>query len=136
LGASKILNPDDPDIVQQILEITGGIGSTVALECAGSPHAQRLILDTAARNGRIAFVGESGDLNIRVSDDLIRNGLTLYGIWHYNLAGVAKLFQVLENSADQIDKLITHTFSIDDVEKAWKLQSTRQCGKVIIKPFQ
>lgn len=136
LGASCILNPEDPGIDGQISDVTRGKGVTAAIECAGSPAAQRLLLDTIISNGRIAFVGESDDLNIRVSEDLIRKGLTLYGIWHYNLSVVAKLWKTVRASGEKLDQLITHMFPLRDVKKAWELQCSRQCGKVILKPFQ
>jgi L-iditol 2-dehydrogenase len=136
LGANMILNPDDPDLENQVMDITGGIGSTCSIDCSGSPKAMRLLLNVTKRNGKVAFVGESGDLIVKVSDDLIRNGLTLYGIWHYNLNGISKLFDLVSKSKVSIDKLITHKFSINDVEDAWDLQMTRQCGKVLILPWQ
>ena len=118
----------------QILDLTVGVGVDAAIDCAGDPAAQRLLIDATRRNGSIAFVGESGDLSIGVSDDLIRNGLTLHGIWHYNLNGVAKLMQLAQRCGDQLDKLITHTFPLDQVQDAWDLKLSRQCGKVVLHP--
>jgi threonine 3-dehydrogenase len=30
--------------------------------------------------------------------------------------------------------MITHHFPLDQIEEAWKLQMTGQCGKVIVHP--
>jgi L-iditol 2-dehydrogenase len=135
LGAEKVLNHDNPDIEKQILEITNGIGITCSIDCSGDPKAQRLMLNVTARNGRVAFVGESEDLPIKISDDLIRNGLTLYGIWHYNFNGIPKLFNLVRESKTSMDVLITHKFSINNVSEAWELQMERQCGKVLLLPW-
>jgi threonine dehydrogenase-like Zn-dependent dehydrogenase len=107
-----------------------------AVDCAGDETAQRLMIDAARRNGSAAFVGESGDLNVRVSDDMIRKGLTLVGAWHYNLGDVAKLMQVASDSGAELDRMITHTFPMSRVEDAWELQITRQCGKVVLHPWE
>jgi len=136
LGAEAVVNPNDEDALQQILDLTGGVGVDKAIDCAGAASAQRLMIDAMRRHGSAAFVGESGDLSIRVSDDMIRNGLTLHGIWHYNLGGVPKIMQVVRRSGDLLDKLITHTFPISRVEEAWELQITRQCGKVVLYPWK
>jgi L-iditol 2-dehydrogenase len=136
LGAEKVLNPDDPDIEKQIRSLTQGKGVDYAMECSGSPEAMRLAIDVTARNGKIAFVGESVDLTVRISDDLIRNGLTLYGIWHYNLSGISELFRLVGECKSEMDKLITHKFPVSKVQDAWELQLTRQCGKVLILPWQ
>jgi len=135
LGAEKILNPDDHDLEEQILEITNGKGITCSVDCSGDPQVMRLMLNVTKRNGKVAFVGESGHLTVKVSDDLIRNGLTLYGIWHYNLNGVSKLFKLVRESKSSIDKLISHKFPISNIEDAWDLQLTRQCGKVLLLPW-
>lgn len=134
LGAEAVIDPTDKNAVAKILDLTGGVGVDAAIDCAGDPAAQRLLIDATRRNGSIAFVGESGDLSIEVSDDLIRNGLTLHGIWHYNLNGVAKLMQLAQRSGDQLDRLITHTFPLDQVQDAFDLQLSRQCGKVVLHP--
>jgi L-iditol 2-dehydrogenase len=134
LGADQIINPNDKNALKQILESTNGTGVDKAIECAGDLAAQRLAIKATKRHGAIAFVGESGDLTIKVSDELIRTGLTLHGIWHYNLNDIPKLFQIVEKSKTQLDKLITHTFPMSQVNEAWKLQLTGQCGKVILYP--
>jgi L-iditol 2-dehydrogenase len=136
LGAEKIINPDDLDAVKQIKDLTGGKGVDVSIDCTGNELSQILCINSTRRNGHVAFVGESGGLSLKVSDQLIRNGLTLFGVWHYNLNGIPKLFDVVKKSKKLLNKMITHTFSLDKVQDAFELQLTRKCGKVILKPFE
>lgn len=136
LGADAVINPKEGDALEQILDLTGGLGVDKAIECAGTPLAQRLCIAATRRNGEIAFVGESGGLTVQISDDLIRNGLKLHGIWHYNLKDIPKLFQIVQKQNHRIDKLITHTFPLDRVTEAWELQLTRKCGKVVLHPWE
>jgi L-iditol 2-dehydrogenase len=131
LGADHIVE-SDASAHEKVLDLTNGIGASISIDCAGAVDAQRLLIESTARNGKIAFVGESGKLAMHISDDLIRNGLTLYGIWHYNYGGISKLFDLARQEKDKLDTLITHRFPIEEVEKAWKLQQTRQCGKVVL----
>lgn len=35
----------------------------------------------------------------------------------------------------QVDPFISHTFALDAVQEAWDLQATRECAKVILKPW-
>jgi threonine dehydrogenase-like Zn-dependent dehydrogenase len=93
------------------------------------------MIDAARRRGQVAFVGEAGDLTIRVSNDLIRKGLTLHGSWHWNLGDTARLLQVIRATRAKIAKLITHKFPLARVQDAWELQTTGQCGKVLLYPF-
>jgi len=135
LGADVVINPRDENALAQILALTNSIGVDKSIECSGMPDAQRLCIDATRRNGAVALVGESGDLTIKVSDDIIRNGLQLHGIWHYNLKDIPKLFNIVQDCPEQIDQLITHTFPMSQVQDAWELQSTRQCGKVVLHPW-
>ncbi len=134
LGAEIVINPNDPDALARIKNLTGGVGVDKAIDCAGDAGAQRLMIDATRRNGQAAFVGESGKLTVRVSDDMIRKGLTLHGAWHYNLNDAGKIMQVVQQSADLLEKMITHTFPMSRVRDAWELQIGRQCGKVILYP--
>ena len=136
LGASNIIDPDDPDATLKIKELTNGLGVDASIDCAGNEAAQQICINSTRRNGQVSFVGESGDLTLKVSDQLIRNGLTLHGIWHYNLNDIPKLFQIVDKHGDLLDKMITHKFALNEVENAWELQSQRQCGKVILYPWE
>jgi L-iditol 2-dehydrogenase len=135
LGADVVLDQHDPEIMNHILDLTGGNGVDLSIDCAGSAEAQRLCIEATRRLGQVAFVGESGGLEIKISDDLIRNGLTLHGVWHYNRNDIPKLFRIVRERNDLIVKMITHTFPLGRVEEAFELQLTRQCGKVILHPW-
>jgi len=135
LGAEAVINPDDKNALEQIMDLTGGIGFDKAVECSGVPARMRLLIDAARRKGQIAFVGEAEDLTIKVSDDMIRKGLTLFGAWHFNLSDTPRIMQIIADSADKLDRLITHTFPMNKVQEAFELQLTGQCGKVILRPW-
>ncbi len=100
------------------------------------PEAQRLLIDAARRRGQVAFVGEGENLSIHVSNDMLRKGLTLHGIWHWNLADAPRILSVIRKTRELIDKLITHRFPMSQVQKAWELQVTKQCGKVLLEPWK
>ena len=79
-------------------------------------------------------MGEGGEFPVALSDDMIRNGFHLHGIWHYNLSDTPDMMRMISQVGDSLDKQITHTFPLTDVEYAWNLQLTGKCGKVILKP--
>ena len=135
LGADVVVNPDDKDAAEQIMDLTDGRGADKAIDCSGVPARMRLLIDTVRRKGQIAFVGEADDLTIKVSDDMIRKGLTLHGAWHYNLADTPRIMRIVADSGDKLDKLITHTFGMSKVAEAFGLQLRGQCGKVVLHPW-
>ncbi|MCY3834442.1 MAG: zinc-binding dehydrogenase [Chloroflexi bacterium] len=138
LGAAAVINPADEDALQQILDLTSaGRGVDKAVDCSGVVAAHRLCIDAARRKGQVAFVGECGDdTPLRVSDDMIRKGLRLIGSWHFNMADTPRMMKMIGEIGDQLDKLITHRFAIDDIQSAWETQLSGQCGKVILQPWE
>ena len=139
LGASDVFDQDDPDVLKKIREVTGGRGVDKAVDCSGDPVAHRLCIDGTRRRGQVAFVGETyayGDTALRISPDLIRKGLTLHGIWHYNLSLIPRIFKIIQDSPAALNELISHVIPMSQVQKALELSASFQCGKIILKPWE
>ena len=136
LGADVVIDPGDKDALDQVLDLTDGLGVDKALDCAGVVPAQRFCIDATRRKGQVAFVGECGDdLPIRISPDMIRKGLTLRGSWHYNLSLYPKIIQVIQGSP-VVDKLISHVMPMSQIQEAMELSASHQCAKIILKPWE
>ena len=134
LGAEAVLDPVDPATPAKIRSLTG-IGPDCALDCSGTPGAQRLCIDATRRKGKVAFVGEChDDLKLQISPDMIRKGLTLIGSWHYNLADFPQLMRVIQTSP-LIAQLITHRFALSDVQSAFECSISQHSGKIILDPW-
>jgi len=133
LGAEVVLNPDDPNILEQIMDLTGGVDK--AMDCTGTSQAHRLMVDSVRRKGQVSFIGQGGEFPLAASRDMIDKGLVLRGAWHYNLKDYPKLIKVIERLPDQMDQLITHLFPMSQVQQAWELQATLECGKVVLDPW-
>ena len=86
LGAEAVLNPEKDDVVAEVRALTGGMGASKSVETSGQSRYMDLLMEATRRQGHLAFVGESGDYTIQISDGMIRNGLHLHGIWHWNLS--------------------------------------------------
>ena len=85
LGADDVVNSADQDPVEQIRDLTQGVGVDVAIDCSGNPKAQNAALDSARKTGSVAFVGESSSTTINPSDQLIRKQLQVIGAWYFPL---------------------------------------------------
>ena len=46
------------------------------------------------------------------------------------------MMNMISEIGGQLDKLITHRFSIDDIQSAWQTQLSGCCGKVILQPWE
>ncbi len=133
LGAELIIDPNDPDALMQLKSLTGGRGVDCVIECAGNPDAQKLALRAARRRGKVAFVGWGGHIEI---DNMVPDGLTLQGSWHWNLRDTPRMLQVIRENRKKIERLITHRLPMSRVQEAFELQLSGQCGKVILDPWK
>lgn len=135
MGADAVLDPTRGDAAAEIRDLTDGHGVDYAVDCSGNIHGQRLAIDATRRLGGVAFVGECRDpLAITVSDDMLRKGLHLVGNWHFNRHDYARLLQVIERS-DLLDLLVSHTFPMSEIERAFELQGSAESAKILLRPW-
>jgi L-iditol 2-dehydrogenase len=133
LGADIVLDPTDPDLAGKIRDFSGG-GVTLALETSGQNAAARTCLDALRRHGKMAFIGENGEISVHVGNDFLRKGITVFGQWHYNLNGIPKIMEVIRNSP-VVEKMITHRFGFSSINEALAVSASHQCGKIVIDPW-
>jgi threonine dehydrogenase-like Zn-dependent dehydrogenase len=131
LGADYIINGKNEDVVGKIREITGNKGADAALDCSGSPIAENQALDGVSPHGRVAFVGESRESTIRPSEQLIRKQVTLMGSWYFPIQEFAEIMEFIVRKNIPVEKLVTHTFALDEAEKAFRLFDERKTEKAV-----
>jgi len=134
LGAQAVLDPEAPDTLKRILKMTDGEGASKSVETTGFHPYMNMVMKATRRRGHVAIVGEGGVYPLPISDGMIRTGLTLHGIWHWNLGDSPDMMRMIGRVGHQLDTLITHRFTLTQIEEAWKLQMTGKCGKVVINP--
>jgi threonine dehydrogenase-like Zn-dependent dehydrogenase len=132
LGAKMVIDPSDEDALEQVKGLTGGRGVDMAVDCTAVPAAQKFAIEATRRRGQVAFVGWGGNIKI---DNMVPQGLTLHGIWHWNLTAMHPFLRMIGDVGDLIDRQITHTFPMSQVQQAWELQLTGNCSKVLLNPW-
>jgi L-iditol 2-dehydrogenase len=136
LEAEAVFDPQDPHALEKIRQATGGPGVDCAVDCSGNVIAERFCVDATRAKGSVAFVGECSDeLRLKISPDMIRKGLSLLGVWHYNLNDFPKVMDVIRHSP-LIDRLISHTMPMSRIQEAFELSASQQAAKVILQPWQ
>jgi alcohol dehydrogenase len=117
-GATKVINSKDGKAKEKVMELTDMRGVDVAIEAVGVPATFELCEDIVAPGGHIANIGVHGK-----SVDL-----HLERLWAQNITITTRLVDtvttpmLLKNvTAGKLEpkKLITHTFKLDDVMKAY-----------------
>ena len=142
LGAIAVLDPTREGTLEQILDLTKGRGVDAAIDCStNDPAGLQLALDALRRRGKLALLGgqyfkDKDYIKLVVEPYFIWKGLTLYGSWMYNIFDAPNLMQVIRGSASLLDKQITHCLPMSRTPEAFELQSSGECGKIILHPWE
>ena len=120
LGADRVVNVREEDLMKVIADFTNGDGASVVIEATGTPKAVEESIKIASSAGRMVILGMTND-SVRISPiDLIRKELDFRGSRLNN-----KLFPyvlaLLPSIENKVRKLITHRFNIKDINKAFEL---------------
>jgi threonine dehydrogenase-like Zn-dependent dehydrogenase len=132
-GADFCLNPKNEDILRRIREITNGEGVDVSLECTGASEMVPLALESCAKAGRMAFIGEIESATIQPSNHLIRKNLLVIGSWYCNSSEFEELLSLVQRGM-KIERVVTHKFPLEQAVQAYQAFDSGITGKVILYP--
>lgn len=131
LGADAVINSTTADAAQRIRDLTQGRGAEVCIDCSGNPAGQNSALDAAAKRGAVAFVGESRATQINPSDQMLRKLLTVVGGWYFPIGDWEEIVRLVIDQKIPVEKLISHDFSIDQAEEAFRAFDRRETEKAV-----
>lgn len=138
MGADEIVNPARENTVKKVHELTnkgaGVFGADVVVEASGVNKVLEIIFEVVRNNGRVSIPGINIGNKISVELGKIQaKGLNVKGIvgspyiWEQAL-------EFLARSKSDLSRMVTHTFSLSEGEKAYQFASNRdECLKVLIK---
>lgn len=121
-----------PDNVAQVKALTGGHGVERAVECSAAGPARRVAIQATRKWGRVVFIGEGGSVTFEPSEDLLHEQKSVVGSW---VTSIWKMEEVVEKIVRWKIKpaaLITHRFSLDKTEDAYKTMAGGKSGKVAV----
>jgi threonine dehydrogenase-like Zn-dependent dehydrogenase len=130
--ADKIVGSDGDDLPAALLDLTGGRGFEVAIDCSGNAQARHLCLEVARQWGRVTFVGELGSVSFEPSPLLIHKQLSLFGSWVCSVPQMIDLVEHLVRWRLHPDAMVTHRFTLDQACEAYQLFDAGHTGKVAI----
>jgi threonine dehydrogenase-like Zn-dependent dehydrogenase len=124
--------PADEQATATIRELTDGRGCEAGIDCAGSGAARTVTLGNTRTWGRCAFVGEGGQISFPVSELLIHKQITLHGSWVTSLRHVEELLEHLVRWNLHPERIVTHRFTLDQADEAYRVADRGAAGKVCI----
>jgi threonine dehydrogenase-like Zn-dependent dehydrogenase len=120
------------DTAAQIKAITGGHGVEKAIDASANDDARQIAIRATRQWGKIAFVGEGNTVHFNPSPDIIHDQKTIIGSWVTSIWRMEDLVERLVRWNIHPEDLVTHRFSLDKADDAYKLMASGNCGKVAV----
>jgi len=139
VGAQYVINPDDPDWLRQIHDLTGGRqGVDVAFECSGAPYYLDRCFEGLRRYGAIYSLGflGSGDYTVSILNMMMDRHISWTGghdVRFRDRDGLLRMLGDVEVQR-QIDVMNTHSFPMSQAQEAFEVGLSKQCGKIYLRP--
>lgn len=136
LGADVCIDFEKEDCVKRVLELTGGVGADEVMECSGSPDSPMKACKMVRKAGAVAIIANYKQEEVSVPGNLINfNEIKLVGS-KANPNVSDEVLQFFQSGAIRGEALITHTFPLEEYEKALDIFEHKKDGsiKVVIHP--
>jgi (R,R)-butanediol dehydrogenase/meso-butanediol dehydrogenase/diacetyl reductase len=135
-GASIVLPPDDPALVERVRAATGGLGADLVLEAAGSASSLQTAVALASKGGTIVVLGV---MHAPVALDyrqILMNEQRIVGSIIYRRPDFAEALEIL--ARDGVDpRHVTGTIALEDIVTSGLVPLTERRGehiKIQVRP--
>ncbi len=132
LGADHVINSTEVDPVTAIRELTGGMGTSAALETSGNPTARAQAIESLRPFGRCSYVGIGGLTTLDVNRDIVLKVVTIYGSWTFSKSELLEIARFMVEARVPLKKLITHRYSLDQGAEAYRTFDSATTGKCVL----
>lgn len=133
MGADEVIDYKEQDPIAAIKRLTGGRGVDVAIEALGTQETFASCLEATRPGGTVSSLGVyGGKLDIPVEP-------FVYGIGDKEILTtlcpggkerMRRLMEMVRHGRLDLEPLLTHTFSLDEIEDAYDLFSHQRDGVV------
>jgi threonine dehydrogenase-like Zn-dependent dehydrogenase len=120
--------------IKRVLEFTNGRGADLILECAGVPAAVAEGMEMVRINGRYLIAGHYGDAGTVPLNPhtLNKKQVIINGAWSAANKHFLRALMLLRKLP--VKKLVTHYFSLDDINEALIAAEQQEALKAVITP--
>lgn len=118
LGATAVINGKREDVVVRLNELTGGMGTDLAIDTAGSEFTVRQAIMAAAKGSTIVLVGYSrtGEMNMP-TDFILNKELTLKSVFRYrHIYPIA--IEAVASGKVNLKGIVSNIFPLSDIQNA------------------
>jgi len=136
MGADLCVNPQTDNLMEAVMRMTDGLGADATILAIGVPVLINEAFKITRKQGNVnLFAGFGGKGESSIEANLIHYGeLNVTGTasaapWHFSEA-----MKLVTSGQIKLDKLITHRFPLEEIDKALKTVLEGKGIKVVVTP--
>ena len=134
VGADRVINPIEVDIVREIKNEFEGLGPDIVIECSGNPGAIRNATEYVRPGGDIIPIAlPSKDVTFNFTETFYK-GVNMHGISGRQIFHTWKVMNGLLKSGMDVSGCISHVYKLDDFEEAFEMMESGKSLKVLFEP--
>jgi len=137
VGPDEVIDGSQVDVVQRVMELTGGRGADVVITATAANVAQEQAIAMAARNGRISFFGglPKTDPTITCDSNLVHyRQLHIHGANGSAPEHNKRALQYISTGQVPVKDLITRHIPLENVLDAFQIVKKGEAIKVTVEP--
>ncbi len=133
LGAGAVVNIEKDDLLDAVMQETGGRGADLVYECAGSPQSLETCLKAVKKQGTLVPVGMyAGPVTVDFNA-ISQKELDVIGTYGYVWTSWERCLALLAEKRIEADLLISHEFPLEQYEDAFRVTQDGSGVKVIFR---
>ena len=130
----ETLNVEEDDLRDRVMELSDGGGADIAFVAVGATQAVKQATEIVRKRGHITVVGIFGK---EVPVDLtwlVRRELSIVGAYDAKPDNFTQSIDLITSGQVNVRDVLTHRFSLDQAEEAFRVALDRSGGKVEFIP--
>lgn len=124
-GADEVISVDRQDLLERVMQITGGAGVRYALDCVSGALGSRVVQSLAPGGRLIVFGTMSGEPLSFSSRDLMTPGTSIEGFWLGNTMGRMSLFGKIQ-TIRAVARLVREGVLVSEIGNVFPLEEVAQ----------
>jgi L-iditol 2-dehydrogenase len=135
LGFETVLNAAKDNVEEVVMELTGGIGADIIIECSGAAPAICSTIDLVRKKGKICVIGLTGGRTVDFPwEKAAFKVLDIHFCLSTSYTSWDRTINMMSAGLIPTEKVITHKMPLADWEKAFELIENLQALKIVLNP--
>ncbi len=135
LGFQTVLNVGKDDVPQVVMDLTGGLGADLVIECSGSPAAIAGTVDLVRKKGRVCAIGLTAGKSVEFPwEKAAFKVLDIHFCLSTSYTSWDRAIHLIAGGQIAAQEIITHRLPLGDWERAFAEIEAQRALKVILHP--